>query len=125
MLSNGYSRVVTGSYTGSNNCGALSPTSLTFEHPVKFLWVFAHDTDLGLRLPTGGNMERNCVSADELTTSWVVNSGIGSIKMLTNGLYSGSYGKKSADGKTISWYNTDSAAAQYNDGKYYYIAILE
>lgn len=91
----------TGQYTGTGTYGAKNPTSVTFPfEPVLFFFPSESVT-----------LFANALSTTEASH----NVGVGKHV----------YIKKSADGKTISWYATDDAYQQYNaaDFAYYYAAI--
>lgn len=92
----------TGQYTGTGAYGASHPTSVTFPFepvlfffPSEFRTLFANTFSMGYKR----------INSD----------GFGTYVNI----------KKSADGKTISWYSDASAIQQYNDSGtiFYYIAI--
>ena len=92
----------TGQYTGTGTYGVKHPTSVTFPfEPVLFFFP------------------------SELRTLFANTFSTGYKRINANG--SGTYVdiKKSADGKTISWYSDSSASGQYNDNGtiFYYVAI--
>ena len=91
----------TGQYTGTGTYGKNKPTRLTFPfEPVLFFFPSGFVTFF----------------ANELSTT-VVNCFVGDVNYVNI--------KKSADGKTISWYSDSSAREQYNDkGKTYYYAAI-
>lgn len=94
-------KLFTGQYAGTGTYGRSNPTSITFPfEPVLFFFP----------------SERITLFANALSTK--ENS-----RNVGDGSYI--YIKKSADGKTISWYSTEGAGRQYNaDGfTYYYAAI--
>lgn len=113
--------IATGSYTGTGTYGSANPCSLTFDFAPKMLIITdyyhaATTYGYGFVFPTVGNS----ISSQMLTTTYTQNLGF------YNGSNSGySYGKKSSDGKTISWYNTNNAIDQKNlsGDTYYYLAI--
>lgn len=118
-------RIATGSYTGTGTYGKSNPTSLTFDFPVKVLFITAYSqkpydiAEVGSY--TGGSNEYTTGSFVE---TWPITftSGVGF------GQSSYKYGRKSVDGKTFEWYTSgggDYAYYQANEsGKIYrYIAI--
>lgn len=91
----------TGQYAGTGTYGRSNPTSITFPfEPVLFFFP----------------SELRTLFANALSTKE-------DSRNVGDGNYV--YIKKSADGKTISWYSTEGAGRQYNaDGfTYYYAAI--
>ena len=118
--------VVTGSYVGTGDYnsgtgwGSSNPTSLTFDFAPKLLIIGWQETlDSGFFTSNLGDTSNNYYSiyTGALTTQFKQYRGFGDP--------SGSYAKKSSDGKTITWYATGHANAQRNDKrhKYYYLAI--
>ena len=91
----------TGQYTGTGTYGASHPTSVTFPfEPVLFFFP----------------SELITLFANSLSTT-EDNIFVGSVYYVNI--------KKSADGKTISWYSDSSASEQYNDkGKTFYYAAI-
>ena len=116
-------KIVTGSYAGTGKSGSANPCSLTFDFAPKFImfsiyWNGYYMSDV---YNNGGGFS-SCVYTDGLTTSYA--KGFAPAKGEANTAYA----KKSADGKTISWYNTVSSSGpdrQLNGSGYvyYYIAI--
>ena len=120
--------VVTGSYVGTGDYnsgtgwGGSNPTSLTFDFAPKLLIIGWQETldngffasNLGERVTSDNYYS---IYTGALTTQFKQYRGFGDP--------SGSYAKKSSDGKTITWYATGHANAQRNDKrhKYYYLAI--
>lgn len=105
--SGGGMKFASGSYTGTGTYSASSPASLTFDFAPKVLMVFRTSTSTG---GSAGNLLRSEASKcyfiqnlDLLTTEYVKGRGFGAQS------YQGPFGKKSADGKTISWYEDNSA----------------
>lgn len=101
-------KIETGSYIGTGTYGSSSPNSLTFGFVPKFFSVG------GLNITSNGYVE---------------SAGRGQIMLISNGGLSTGYGNGNTyykiEGKTISWYNDNSASQQFNTsgGKYSYIAI--
>ena len=118
-------RIATGSYTGTGTYGKSNPNSLTFEFPVKVLFItayFQEPYDIAeVGSYTGGS---DAYTTGSIVETWptTFTSGVGF------GQSSYKYGRKSADGKTFEWYTFgggDYAYYQANEsGKIYrYIAI--
>lgn len=121
-------RVATGSYVGTGDYnsgtgwGSSNPTSLTFDFAPKLLIIGWQETldsgfftsNLGKRVTSDNYYS---IYTGALTTQFKQYRGFGAP--------SGSYAKKSSDGKTITWYATGHANDQRNDrrDKYYYLAI--
>lgn len=102
--------------------GSSNPTSLTFDFAPKLLIIGWQETldngfftsNLGDRVTSDNYYS---IYTGALTTQFKQYRGFGDP--------SGSYAKRSSDGKTITWYATGHANAQRNDRryKYYYLAI--
>lgn len=117
----GYSKIQTGSYVGTGTFGEDNPCSLTFSYAPKIVLF----TDI-VRISDGTVSASSLVSdssnnyiihnLDALTTTYVNSAGFGASTL---------YGRKSSDGKTIYWYNTNNAARQFNSAnyRYYWVAI--
>lgn len=110
-------KIATGSYTGTGTYGSSNPNSLTFDFPVKVLFV-----------ANGGNGERYNVvgdNADYMLGSIVELWGESFTRYAGIGSISNSYGRKTNNGKTPEWYSTADALSQFNEsGKTYrYFAI--
>lgn len=114
------------SYAGTGRNGPDNPTSITFGFAPKcvvFLMqkdengVFRNMSLLLANSSYGGSIVE---ITDLLTTSFAIHRGFGFSGY--NGTY---YGKKSEDGKTISWYNTEFATYQFNGSNetYYGVAL--
>lgn len=106
--------IESGSYVGTGTKGYDNPNSLTFSFVPKFVWCAGAPTDFG------NSSYVSMVMMDVLSTEYQRYAGFG--------WRSDGYGKKSSDGKTITWYysgNNSDANYQFNySGKtYYYIAI--
>ena len=99
-------RIATGSYTGTGTYGASNPNSLTFGFVPKFLSIglISKDND--------GYTKSN-----------------DNILLMSNGGFCSGYDNRNlygrVNGKTVSWYNVNSAEQQLNakDYEYGYIAI--
>lgn len=116
------SYVGTGDYNSGTGWGSSNPTSLTFDFAPKLLIIGWQETldngffssNLGERVTSDNYYS---IYTGALTTQFKQYRGFGDP--------SGSYAKKSSDGKTITWYATGHANTQRNDRryKYYYLAI--
>lgn len=113
-------KIVTGSYVGTGKYGENNPNSLTFEFNPKLLFITNRQGSgnfYGI-----SDIDGNPLDCSMLTTSYTKGLGFGSKD--SSDILS-SYGKKSGDGKTITWYHSRSASSQQNDANYtyYYFAI--
>lgn len=108
-------RIATGSYTGTGTHGSNNPNSLTFDFEPKIVFITNGDR----YTVSHGNASYTSGSIVSLwPTSYTIYCGFGET--------GGTYGKKSSDGKTLTWYNTYSdAKSQWNTSGlvYRYIAI--
>lgn len=120
-------RVQVLSYVGTGTYGSSNPNSVTASFPIKLLAVLTK----ALKNSNGNFTSRidfnNQYREDPfmvgaaLTTEYTLGSGCG-YKVDS---YDTSYGKKSNDGKTFSWYTTGSnAARQFNESGYTYTVLL-
>ena len=121
LQSNGIPRVYIGSYIGTGTYGPDNPTSITVPFAPKFVSILNF---VGANILTSED-RLTCltIAMDQLTTSPQRGKGFGTYLNVDS-----SYGYKSADGKTISWYigpNNSFDHRQFNsDGeKYYFIAV--
>lgn len=125
-------QIETGSYNGTGASGSGNANSLTFDFAPRII-ILTHAyynvdeingggwwdlINRGFAYGTSGKNTQIIINADTLTTSY--KSGLG---FAVEGSYTPS-AKKSADGKTITWYGSN-AASQANQSSfiYYYIAI--
>ena len=130
-------RIATGSYTGTGTYGASNPNSLTFEFAPKIVLLTIANTGKSGNTPYAYPMLFGSnVGATDGFTSYIMHTDMLSTTY-KNGLgfagigssnYSYTYGKKSSDGKTFSWYNTTDDSAQCNRPAssglvYHYFAI--
>lgn len=123
-------KVVTGSYVGTGKTGKNNPTEISLPKPFKVLCIY------GMQYPdsyydiyptdsTGTGQTCNIISGSSIPTEYTRYFGF-----FYSSKPSDSYGKKSADGKTFSWYYdlTPSSAASVQLNKsgtiYHYYAIL-
>ena len=123
-------KVVTGRYVGTGKTGKNNPTEISLPKPFKVLCIY------GMQYPdsyydiyptdsTGTGQTCNIISGSSIPTEYTRYFGF-----FYSSKPSDSYGKKSADGKTFSWYYdlTPSSAASVQLNKsgtiYHYYAIL-
>ena len=128
QLLGGVPKIATGSYTGTGTYGADNPCSLTFPFVPKLIMLLGHKNTEGVYGPDLGaySYGASLVNAVLLTTAY--QQGLG----LSSYYASGTRGKKSADGKTFTWYYNyegsrpnDGISYQCNiSGVVYYYAIL-
>lgn len=115
-------QVVFGSYVGTGTYGSSNPNSLTFDFAPKFVMLFGWVSNNSSAL-FAGSYGSSChlVMATDFLPADAYKFGDGFALNST----SNAYGKKSADGKTIYWYNTSNDGYQANGGgyRYYYMAI--
>lgn len=113
------------SYTGTGTYGADNPNSITFSRAPKLIIMIGGRATIGnLRwFQLGANEEEwiYMLPTEALSAEFEAMIGFG------NNVNSGVYGKKSKDGKTISWYNQGRASWQYNDSDrvYYLLALFD
>ena len=115
------------SYVGTGTYGSPdNACSVTFSFAPKLvLQLYSSDGYIG---PRGDNNPCHfAMQADALTTEYRDNRGFGIYGVISSNFY-GAYGKKSADGKTFSWYQDsdregwDASGVQCNSaGKTYYV----
>lgn len=113
-------KIITGSYAGTGTYGANNPNQLSFDFAPKLLWVVAKWDGLSYTSISHFADGESITLGEFLTTEYKSGAGIKSDTSTTP-----SYGKKSEDGKTIHWYNTNSADSQLNSASYnyYWIAL--
>lgn len=120
-------RVVTGSYVGTGKTGKSNPNQITLAEPFKILCIYGMQWPDSYRsIDNSGNGETSVIIPGSIIpTEYTRGFGF---------FYSSnsrdSYGKKSADGKTFSWYYdytpSDAATVQLNLSQvvYHYYAIV-
>lgn len=130
-------RIATGSYTGTGTYGASNPNSLTFEFAPKIVLLtiantgksgnnpYAYPMLFGSNVGAKDGFTSYIMHTDMLSTTYKNGLGFAGIGSSN---YSYTYGKKSSDGKTFSWYNTTDDSAQCNRPAssglvYHYFAI--
>ena len=124
-LSVGLGQVELKSYKGSGKYGADNPNSLTFSFTPKLvIWLGSVVgniwQDSGYRYDKDNRYDAcTVVIVDKLTTNYVANRGFWNFSS------SYSYGKKSSDGKTISFYHTQDVQRGLSESNctYYFLAI--
>lgn len=121
------SRVILGSYVGTGKSGESNPNQITLAEPFKILCIYGRQyTDSYESIDASGSGSvSNIIPSSIIPTEYTRGFGF---------FYSNnsrdSYGKKSADGKTFSWYfglsPTDAANVQFNTSGvvYHYYAIV-
>lgn len=114
----GKARVRVVSYVGTGTYGKDNPCSITADFKINTILFLSS-------LGNNGNMLINnyatrAMIGDVLTTEYVASRGFSD----QNSSYP-TYGKKSADGKTFSWYHEYNSSYQCNNSgfKYYYLVI--
>lgn len=138
-------QVVVGSYTGTGVYGASNPCSLTFEKAPKAIILMSRESDsisdgddhtfagmVSIQSPDSTANTKQITAhiiPNTLTTEYKQGYGFSFGSSYSSGnfvasLYT-SYAKKSADGRTVYWYNS-AAAPQCNisGNTYHYMAIL-
>lgn len=115
-LQTGKAQIEVGSYVGTGTYGASNPCSITCSFVPKVIAILSY----GDQLYFGNINSYNAsyfVFCDvlSLTTSYVLQKGFcrtGNMGYAT--AWAKTYGKKSSDGHTMYWYNTDNANDQFN-----------
>ncbi|MDB7887431.1 hypothetical protein PND83_04480 [Flavonifractor plautii] len=119
--------IVTGSYVGTGKSGESNPNQITLAEPFKILCIYGRQyTDSYESIDASGSGSvSNIIPSSIIPTEYTRGFGF---------FYSNnsrdSYGKKSADGKTFSWYfrlsPTGAADVQFNTSGvvYHYYAIV-
>ena len=103
------------SYLGTGAYGESNPCSITFKLPPKYVWWSAETNYDQEFTRVNGPSSGKILDMDAFKTTYTE----------AEGFYASSgnntvYTKKSADGRTITWYNTDGAYEQLNDVGYRY-----
>ena len=121
------SRVILGSYVGTGKSGESNPNQITLAEPFKILCIYGRQyTDSYESIDASGSGSvSNIIPSSIIPTEYTRGFGF---------FYSNnsrdSYGKKSADGKTFSWYfglsPTGAENVQFNTSGvvYHYYAIV-
>ena len=111
------------SYKGTGTRGTSNPCALVFDFAPKVILYIGFVPEGARNLNTSNTAGVPYVIPDVLTTGYSQSTGF-----IQSGNGSLSWAKKSEDGKTISWYNTDSQNGAYNQlnsstNTYYFLAI--
>lgn len=121
------SRVILGSYVGTGKTGKSNPNQITLAEPFKILCIYGMQwPDSYQSIDNSGTGETSVIIPGSIIPTEYT-SGFGFFYSSNS---RDSYGKKSADGKTFSWYYnytpSDAATVQLNlsQGVYHYYAIV-
>ena len=120
-------RVILGSYVGTGKTGKSNPNQITLAEPFKILCIYGMQRpDSYQSIDNSGNGDTSVIIPGSIIPTEYT-SGFGFFYSNTS---INSYGKKSADGKTFSWYYdytpSDAATVQLNLSQvvYHYYAIV-
>ena len=121
------SRVILGSYVGTGKTGKSNPNQITLAEPFKILCIYGMQRpDSYQSIDNSGNGNTSVIIPSSIIPTEYT-SGFGFFYSSNS---RDSYGKKSADGKTFSWYYdytpSDAATVQLNLSQvvYHYYAIV-
>lgn len=122
-------RVILGSYVGTGKTGKSNPNQITLAEPFKILCIYGMQSNNYYKSIDGyGNGETsNIIHSSIIPTEYTSGFGFG---MGYNYNPRDTYGKKSADGKTFSWYYdlspSGAESVQFNQSGtvYHYYAIV-
>ena len=122
-------RVILGSYVGTGKTGKSNPNQITLAEPFKILCIYGMQSNNYYKSIDGyGNGETsNIIHSSIIPTEYTNGFGFG---MGYNYNPRDTYGKKSADGKTFSWYYdlspSGAESVQFNQSGtvYHYYAIV-
>ena len=121
------SRVILGSYVGTGKTGKSNPNQITLAEPFKILCIYGMQWPDSYRsIDNSGTGETSVIIPGSIIPTEYT-SGFGFFYSSNS---RDSYGKKSADGKTFSWYYnytpSDAATVQLNLSQvvYHYYAIV-
>ena len=119
-------KVILGSYVGTGKSGKSNPNQITLAEPFKLLCIYGiQDTDSYTSISDSDIC--NIIPSSIIPTEYTSGFGFG---MGYNYNPRDTYGKKSTDGKTFSWYfglsPTSAADVQFNTSGvvYHYYAIV-
>ena len=123
------SRVILGSYVGTGKSGESNPNQITLAEPFKILCIYGrqHTDSYESVDASGSDSVSNIIPSSIIPTEYTSGFGFG---MGYNYNPRDTYGKKSTDGKTFSWYfglsPTSAADVQFNTSGvvYHYYAIV-
>ena len=120
-------KVILGSYVGTGKSGKSNPNQITLAAPFKILCIYGMQWPDSYRsIDNSGTGETSVIIPGSIIPTEYT-SGFGFFYSSNSG---DSYGKKSADGKTFSWYYnytpSDAATVQLNLSQvvYHYYAIV-
>lgn len=120
-------RVILGSYVGTGKTGKINPNQITLTEPFKILCIYGMQWPDSYRsIDNSGTGETSVIIPGSIIPTEYT-SGFGFFYSSNS---RDSYGKKSADGKTFSWYYnytpSDAATVQLNLSQvvYHYYAIV-
>lgn len=119
-------RVILGSYVGTGKSGKSNPNQITLAAPFKILCIYGIQHTDSYTSISGSNI-CNIIPSSIIPTEYTSGFGFG---MGYNYNPRDTYGKKSTDGKTFSWYfdlsPTSAANVQFNTSGvvYHYYAIV-
>lgn len=124
-------QVVSGSYVGTGTYGADAPNTLTFSFAPKLVIMLGYKDTYSSWNPCfgGGETQQDGYSKITVMTAAAITASFKQNAGFRNYSYPGtsniSYGKKSEDGKTFTWYNAYGAHNQFNTSgyTYHYLAI--
>jgi len=124
-IQSSYARFAIGSYTGTGTYGADNPCSLTFDFAPDVVWIYKYG-DRETAGAGGTYPTYSIMPTSRLPTTYTAGYGFGDGFGANYTRYS--YGKKSEDGKTISWYTSENLSGnqnQFNENGtiYYYMAF--
>ena len=125
----GFAKIASGTYTGTGTYGADNPCSLTFDFEPKIVIMLGYlEPNVGWQPLFGGSTGSSqalstVMTADALSTTYSARTGF--LKGNSYSTFNTIKGKKSEDGKTFYWYDTESDSGQCNSEgyTYYYLAI--
>lgn len=123
-----------GSYEGTGEDGAEHPNSLTFDFVPRVVEILGYaytknGSEVWVDCRRSTDLMYPVMLTERLTEAFVQGRGLQDARGTTVGDAANvAYGKKSADGKTVSWYTTGGTAswnAQFNQNgyRYYYSAM--
>lgn len=115
------SQIETGSYVGTGTHGSSNPNSLTFDFAPKLFCLYGWQSDSsGWVYPFMDTAYRNVMFNPQTHLSTEFTNS----RLPSSANQNGTYGKRSADGMTISWYATSADAQNNTTGLiYHYFAI--
>ncbi len=112
-------RVQVVSYVGTGTYGSSNPNSLTFDFVPKvviFLRKYNKNSGQSGNLASDYRFDNRVITPESLTTEYTRYNGFGK--------GSDSYAKKSKDGRTIYWHNSDEGDQGNSSGYIYYFLVI-